>query len=851
MKRSRLLTRFALGIPGIAAVLFVLWWGNQDRVSPSFENPPASATFVPSLLSNDDKGIQPSVQLPSQTNVGRADWPEAIPLGSIRRRLDDGLVERVTLLDPNDGLPFLVRLVETLRPDNADDEEGQVLHRREMVANHVLIQQDPDAGQMAGDSLRDFVTGLGAELRRHESVKGLSYVVLPEEMVREDLDAVPNLLALLERGRLRNGFAFAEPDYIVRASARPDDPFFSRLWGLAPETPLSGIDADIDAIEAWEVLTDAPEVLVAVIDSGIRTTHRDLSPNLWRNPGELPGNGRDDDGNGIVDDIHGMNAITNTGSPTDENGHGTHVAGTIGAAGNNGRGVTGVAWDVQLMGLKFLGRSGGGATSSAIRAIDYARRHGARVVNNSWGGAGFSRALLQAVERTLEADMLFVVAAGNDAADNDTEPSYPANYEVNNVISVASLTRLNTLSSFSNTGEERVHLGAPGSDIVSTWHTSDDAYQRLSGTSMAAPHVSGALALMAARFPDATALDLKNRLLAGTEPLGEAHSTTGLGGRVISGGRLNLERAITLTGSDALPLLSEGLEDRTAAEGASVTLSVVVEDSSEEVTFSWSRDGVILDGATGPSLDLREVGQSDAGLYRVAVGNAAGRVTSTARLEVRLSDQVLAEALGAPDLFVFSEGDALWQPDPLMDAGARSGRLDGNQRSWLRTILEGPGELRFEWAVSSEAGFDFLYWVVDGRVEERISGQQPWASRSLMLSEGTHEISWVYIKDPFVQEGRDAGFVRSLQFESEEEEEPSVFGFAHWIRAQLDTGGGDELILSPEADPDRDGFTNLEEFAFGMDPRQASSEGAPKTDLVIREDGLPALQLVYRQRVEA
>ena len=223
---------------------------------------------------------------------------------------------------------------------------------------------------------------------------------------------------------LRSGAAgYAEPDYEVSLSATPNDPQYlsGALWALNNTGQNGGVfDADIDAPEAWDLGTEAVGVVVAVIDTGIRSTHEDLAANLWTNPREIAGNGIDDDGNGYIDDVHGINAINHRGDPADDNGHGTHVAGIIGAVGNNGLGVVGVAWRVQLMACKFIGVSGSGYISDAIRCMEYARAQGAHVVNASWGGLTYVQAMKDAIDAAGRQGIVVVAAAGNSGSDTDS-----------------------------------------------------------------------------------------------------------------------------------------------------------------------------------------------------------------------------------------------------------------------------------------------------------------------------------------------------------------------------------------------------------------------------------------------
>ena len=299
---------------------------------------------------------------------------------------------------------------------------------------------------------------------------------------------------------------YAEPDYIVQATVtNPNDPRFTdgTLWNLHNTGQNGGTaDADIDAPEGWDRQRTANNVIVAVIDTGVRYTHEDLAANMWTNPGEIAGNGIDDDGNGYIDDVHGINAISGSGDPNVNHHHGTHVSGIAGAVGNNATGVVGVAWGVRIMALKGLGSSGSGSDSDLIECINYATRMRAHVINASWGCLGcFSQSLREAIASARNQGILFVAAAGNSNQDNDNIPFYPASYDLDNIISVGATTRTDARAFYSDWGLVSVHLAAPGGNggtngIYSTWNSSDSAYEYDSGTSMAAPHVSGALALL-------------------------------------------------------------------------------------------------------------------------------------------------------------------------------------------------------------------------------------------------------------------------------------------------------------------------------------------------------------------
>lgn len=312
---------------------------------------------------------------------------------------------------------------------------------------------------------------------------------------------------------------------------------------------LGGIvGADVSASEAWDVVSEAPDVVVAILDSGIRYTHEDLAANMWVNSGEVAGNGLDDDGNGYVDDVHGINAVgangdrtpETEGDPMDDLGHGTHVAGIVGAVGNNGVGVTGVAWNVKLMALKFLDSEGEGSDADAIECINYAREQGARIINSSWGGLDFNPLLGDAIEQANEAGIYFIASAGNGSSNNDDQPNYPSSYAYPNVVSVTATDKRDGFASFANYGESEVELAAPGVGINSTYFNSDSDYRALSGTSMATPFVSGAIALLVTRFPDESMSTILNRLYSSTDTL------ESLARRCRVGGRVNISRALEL-----------------------------------------------------------------------------------------------------------------------------------------------------------------------------------------------------------------------------------------------------------------------------------------------------------------
>jgi Subtilase family/Purple acid Phosphatase, N-terminal domain len=325
---------------------------------------------------------------------------------------------------------------------------------------------------------------------------------------------------------------YAEADYELSIDDTiPNDPRFTDLYGMQK----------IQAPKAWDTSTGSSSVVVGVIDTGVDYNHEDLAGNMWVNTDEIPNNGIDDDGNGWRDDVHGADCINSDGNPMDDHGHGTHVSGTIGAVGNNLKGVAGVNWDVGIMALKFLGSDGKGSTFDAIECIDYAIANGAHLSNNSWGGGGSSNALRDAIQRAALDNQLFVAAAGNGGLDqvgdnNDTTPHYPSSYSNDNIIAVAATGSSDNLATFSNYGSTSVDLAAPGVSILSS--LPGNQYGFASGTSMATPHVAGAAALLLSTMPNALYPTVRDRIFQSVDQL----ST--LSGKVATGGRLNVGRAI-------------------------------------------------------------------------------------------------------------------------------------------------------------------------------------------------------------------------------------------------------------------------------------------------------------------
>jgi subtilisin family serine protease len=401
----------------------------------------------------------------------------------------------------------------------------------------LIVRFEPGVSAAERAAIRDEA---GTDLERTFPVPGMQLLDLEPGQGRAAAERA------LER---RDGVLYAEPNAVRRASLRPDDLHYPLLWGLentgqAIRGTAGSIDADTDAGDAWDAGIGGGGA-VAVIDSGVDLAHPDLAANAWRNPGESgagrESNGLDDDLNGRVDDWRGWDFVAGDSDPADENGHGTHVAGTIAALRGNGIGVAGVADGSRLMALRVLNAQGTGSVAGVIQAYGYAARAGAKVVNLSLGSSTSSRAESDAI--AAHPEMLFVAAAGNggdDGIGDDTDlfPEYPCAYPLSNVVCVAASDNRDRLATFSNYGDLSVDLAAPGVDIVST--LPGDRYGWASGTSMATPHVSGAAALLWAASPGASAAQIKSALTVGADPV------AAFAGRTVSGGRLNVLSSLRL-----------------------------------------------------------------------------------------------------------------------------------------------------------------------------------------------------------------------------------------------------------------------------------------------------------------
>jgi subtilisin family serine protease len=457
-----------------------------------------------------------------------------------------------------------------------------------------------------------------------------------------------NLQSAMNAYRLRNDVQLVTPDFKLTLETIANDTNIGSQWGLS-NTGASGgvVGADIGAAQAWQSGTSST-VIVGVLDTGVDYNHPDLAANIWQNGNEIAGNGIDDDRNGYVDDRRGWDFANNDANPMDDNGHGTHVAGTIGAVGNNGIGVSGVAWSVRLMPLKFMDAQGSGSLSDAIEGINYARSMGAKIINASWGGGGFSNALQQAITQFQNAGGIFVAAAGNESSNNVTTPAFPANYS--GVISVGASTRTDTLASFSNFGTN-VDVVAPGASIFST--LPNNQYGSLSGTSMAAPHVAGALALLWGQNATASATTIANALLNNTDNV--------LRGTTSQFGRINVGKAsAALLGTPAAPtpptptptppvppapvqrtyssIGSQFLSDATSRSSTTTRIPITVSDDIRigdinvvlDISHTWIGDlSIRLTSPTGVTTTLVQRRGGSGDNLRVTIDDDAGASVSS------------------------------------------------------------------------------------------------------------------------------------------------------------------------------------------------------------------------------
>ena len=524
--------------------------------APASSAAPAAPTTTPTRPPARLLALDPGAGISPATPAVADRWPEAHTLlrDEFPSPADASLRHRVRIVRADFKYPLL--RIEELWHTDAATGTRRLVAQTAMVADHLVTKPAPGVEDAA---FRAAIAAAGGSVRARKPASGLYLVSFPADAI----DALPAALADLRAipGLLR----VAEPDYIVHASLTPADPSYAQLWGLHNTGQTGGVaDADIDAPEAWEIATGSRSIRVGVIDTGIDYNHPDLAANIWTNPGEIAGNGIDDDANGYIDDIHGWDFANDDADPMDDHFHGTHCAGTIGGVGGNALGVVGVNWQVTLVAIKFLGLYGG-TTSDAVESVSYATLLGLDLTSNSWGGGGYSEALREAIAEAGAAGQLFIAAAGNSAQNTDLAVNYPSGYDLDNIVSVAATDHADQLASFSNYGSVSVDLGAPGVAIYST--DLGSGYQSLSGTSMATPHVAGAAALVLAHRGPLSPAELKEALLENVDPI------PALADKTVTGGRLNV--AAALGTPDALAITSASSTTLSGTPGGPFTPATI------------------------------------------------------------------------------------------------------------------------------------------------------------------------------------------------------------------------------------------------------------------------------------
>lgn len=520
----------------LCALVIVLWQRSSFHQSSTKAIASKNGSVLQHLEAKQPKHIANA--------LGKSRYPlRTIPLepSPFERPSDDELlvfreatvVESAEMDGPGPGQKTRLRILKVhgkypmLRTEEIiDSGSNSVMARAEMVADHFLVTL------AKGEDPFVFLKRMGPQ------AVAITRVTQGAPLYRVDLASAS--LEALPRGLEKSDAitkGIGEPDLIVRPNRVPNNPsYYLKQWAFWKEHTIndnSSFYHGISAEGAWDIRTDASSVIVAVIDTGVRSTHEALAPNMWCNPSPS-----------AAGDLHGWNAYDNNGDSTDTldggyySGHGTHCAGTIGAVGNSGTGVCGVAWKVQLMACKYWGGDGPGTDSDVINCIDYALDHGAQVLNCSFSGDWWSWAEYDAYKRAHDREVIAVCIAGNDGKNTDESPVYPACYQLDNIVNVTALSLENQLCDFSNVGSRTIHLAAPGESIFSTWNTSDFSYDMMDGTSCAAPFVTGAFALLKAQFPQESYQQLIARLLNAVDKLPD------LDGKTITGGTLNIARAL-------------------------------------------------------------------------------------------------------------------------------------------------------------------------------------------------------------------------------------------------------------------------------------------------------------------
>ena len=579
----------------------------KPEIVPPLSFPPLSfppLSFPPATSSQQANGA--TGRLTTALQLDPADPQQALPMSSILSRQKEVQLLSSEVVSDADG-ERLVSLYQTdfkhptlvseqwfsrskITCEILPEPQRDVVY----VADHLLVHTQPGTSV---DRLKQIATRFGAKIRRDCFTENM-YLVSFAEPGRTPLQA------MMKRFQSETAdIAIAEPDYLVSATQTiPNDPAFGVQWALNNTGQGGGvIDADVDAPEAWDIFQGNNSVVCGVIDTGVMLTHPDLVNNLWTNPGEIPGNGIDDDGNSLIDDVHGYDFQNGDGDPSDDVGHGTHVAGIVASESSNAAGGASISQKSRIMALKFLGPGGNGSTGDATDCVNYARimmqaGEPVRLTNNSWGGNGPSSSLSLAIANARSAGQLFVVSAGNGGSDNigddnDSSPVYPASYGYDNMVVVAATTRTDALASYSNFGATSVDLAAPGSSILSTY--SNGGYVYLNGTSMASPMVASAASYLWSFSPGQSYIGIRDAILNGVDV------TTSLTGKVVSNGRLNLYNSLQLLG---LTVIDSVPQQGSVVTSAPTTFSVTFSEPINPTTLQGG--DLLVNGMPGNSVSM-------------------------------------------------------------------------------------------------------------------------------------------------------------------------------------------------------------------------------------------------------
>lgn len=590
-------------------------------------------------------------------------------------------VIRKRILDDN-GFEFPIQVVEELEFDSS----GEISEVKEIfayAANQILLVSPTPIDRI---QILDIAEALGWSYLEDQSSPYLAVL----QAGAYDFDTVDRAIQTIS---VSDSFITAEANHIYYASITPNDPKFGSgsQWGLSQDS-----DFDIDAPEGWNTRTAASNITIAIIDTGIRLDHEDLKDNIWTNTSDSSRNGFDEDDNGYVDDVHGYNLINPSEAPQDDNGHGTHVAGIAGARGNNGKGIAGVAWNVNLMAVKVLNEDGRGSTSNIAKGIDYAVENGASIINASWGSNSFSASIENAIKRAQDKGIPFVAAAGNSRSET---PSYPSRSKIANVISVGSVSQFSSISIFSNYNDVEVDVMAPGSFVYSTWHETAEAYSTQNGTSMAAPLVSGVLALNMTEHPGDNYLSHKDRLIASCDRI------TGFERYCVSGGVVNLATSLEMDRVPIPPKILETSETKiNIYEGQSAEIWATA-DSDTDLNYKWYHNGNPLDELDS-ELELNDITPDQQGEYKLEIGNLDGSISIYFSVIVYPRFRELEDKI-SPEVHVYLSDESHWQIQNIEgEETIANTNLEKNVNAFLEFRVLERGLLRHSSKLSSSSAND-------------------------------------------------------------------------------------------------------------------------------------------------